>query len=94
MNNYRLRLMVATAIISISLTVVALQLAGLLKPVSARQAIFLVAGSPDEGATLSPLRIDCNHQIARLRRAEDATANLVLTDSAQRLVSCLPPADR
>ena len=92
MNNYRLRLMAATAAISISLTVVVLQLAGMLNPASKQQTIMLLASSRAQGATLSPLQIDCKHQIARLRRAESASADLVLTDSEQRLVSCLPPS--
>lgn len=87
MNNYRLRLMIGTAITSMALTIVALQLAGLLNPA---KAIILMASSSPQGATLSPLRVDCNQPIARLQRSDAGPATLVLTDSEQRLVSCLP----
>lgn len=88
MNNYRLRLILASACLSAALTVLTLKWAGFLRPGANPGDLQLLATSQPAGNTLSPWRVVCEEQIAMIVDSEQAPSPRRLLDPGGRLLAC------
>lgn len=86
MNQFRLRLVLASAVISACITVLALQLGGMLNPDTGAGSFTITSKAPAQ-ANLSSWRISCDGPLARPGQ-QDATERAWLVDEYGRLVSC------
>jgi len=92
MSHYRIRLIIGSACASAALTVLLLDLLGWLKPRAAAAGLPFFASEMTGRADLSPFRIDCRAQLARVwNTSDDGSAPAYLRDDRQRLVICAQP---
>lgn len=88
MNNYRLRLVLATACLTAALTVLALKLAGFLLPATQAGEIRLLGSHRSASAQASPWRVTCNGQVATIAQAGQGQAPLRVLDPQGRPLGC------
>ena len=84
MNGYRIRLVLATAVISASVTVLVLKFAGYLDQPAEGPSLLLFPSQPQQ-LDLSAWRIDCQGHIALANNGGSAQW---LLDSGGKIVSC------
>lgn len=88
MNNYRLRLVLASACLTAALTVLALKLGGFLLPAAQPGEIRLLGTHQGASTEPSPWRIGCSGQVATIAGAGQGQAPLRILDPQGRPLGC------
>ena len=88
MNNYRLRLVLASACLTAALTVLSLKLGGFLVPAPQAGEVRLLATARVATNSLSPWRVSCQQQIATIEQAGQGQPPLRIVDAQGRPLPC------